>query len=188
MVWQWACFNHTIFWGVFILFMLWIVYNRIISHKDIFIFYLAKQSVNFKSLTFCSNVLALCLFFTHEKNRVNHERKLYLLGFCWQCKGLWVVGAHVVFVQGWWALSAEVKSWSCGRVSCHYFSLVSSKSKAPTWSWSRCPTMPWVQMRYILTCHWPQVCIKVQILIGPNGMTHAAFLINTQQRVTFSLY
>lgn len=91
MVWQWACFNHSIFWVFLFLFMLWNVYNRIISHK-IFIFYLAKQSVHFKSLIFCSDVLALCLFFTHEKNRVNHERKLYLLGFCWQCKksdGCW---------------------------------------------------------------------------------------------------
>ena len=91
MVWQWACFNHSIFWVFLFLFMLWNVYNRIISHK-IFIFYLAKQSVHFKSLIFCSDVLALCLFFTHEKNRVNHERMLYLLGFCWQCKktdGCW---------------------------------------------------------------------------------------------------
>lgn len=58
-----------IFSGCFILFMLQSVYNIIVSHKDIFIFYLAKQIVNFLSLTFRSYVLALCLFvfFAWEK-------------------------------------------------------------------------------------------------------------------------
>lgn len=36
-------------------------------------------------------------------------------------KSLMVVGAHAVFVRDQWALSCEVKSWSCGKAVVSFF-------------------------------------------------------------------
>lgn len=52
-------------------------------------------------------------------------------------KSLMVVGAHVVFVRDRWALSCEVKSWSCGKGVLSFFLTGFQESQGPNLIWTQ---------------------------------------------------